>query len=293
MEYSVVNYLRPGAKLFDLRKMNEVQKKLYESAHLKNSFLHELVFWTDQPKLMEIGDAIEHNPYHFFFYMLARFYWFDAGDNEIIYYYPNKQNTYFSETALNSLPPRFRREYVKREGYEYVESPGCLVYKDSTGEPWMYAYVRDLYKHIWADTKQEKGKFTYLSRNKVNRKMRMITNEEEVLPHLKTIGFSVYSLEDLTFDQQIKLFRSSEIITGLHGAGLSHLVFCEPGTLVLELNNYGREDIKNHYMDISVKCGLRYYRSTALENVEDGLDNKRIQTDVYLSQLKELVQSLR
>jgi len=220
------------------------------------------IFWTSEtlPKRIELGDAHESNPYHLFFYMIARFYYFDNG-GDIVYYYPNKYNNYLPERAFASLPPRFKREKQKTEGYEYFEMPACKWHATVIDEPWMYSYVRDLYKHIWESTPQIKGKYTYISRNPREVKGRRIYNEEELIQPLKEKGFSVYTLEHMTFEDQICLFRSSEIITGMHGAGMTWLIFCCPKTLFLEIAIPGGLSAhKEHYEHISVSCDLEYYR---------------------------------
>jgi len=223
--------------------------------------LHAVHYKTlDLPKRIELGDAVESNVYHLFFYMLSRFYFFDNG-GDIVYYYPNKHNNYVTEKALSLLPPRFKRETEQTPGYEYVEMPGCIWYTYTIGEPWMYAYVRDLYKPLWEDVQQVKGKYSYISRNAREAKARRVLNEEELFEPLKRAGVSSYTMEHMTFEEQIRLFRSSEIITGLHGAGLSWLIFCVPGTFVLEAAIVGGNEMhRHHYEDVCVQCSLPYYR---------------------------------
>jgi hypothetical protein len=243
----------------DPKEINEHMEK-----HKYKYALHTMIYTSlTLPKRLELGDAIETNAYHLFIYMLARFYFFDNGGNEIVYYYPNKQNNYLVEKALSLLPSRFKRETQKKEGFEYVEMPGCRWYTYTVGEPWMYSYVRDLYKHIWESIPQVKGKYSYISRNPRECNQRRLWNESELLDPLKRAGFSIYTMEHMTFEDQIRLFRSSEIITGLHGAGMIWLVFCHPGTYFLEIGIVGgKENHREHYEDICIKSNLPYYRYT-------------------------------
>ena len=46
------------------------------------------------------------------------------------------------------------------------------------------------------------------------------------------------SLADIKFKDQIDLFYNAECIVGLHGAGFANLVFCTPGTKVVELRSF-------------------------------------------------------
>jgi len=283
MNYNVVDFLLPMINQFDRRTIKNTVMLDIIKKNIQNNYLHEIHFQTDKPKLIELGDALEANPYHLYFYMIARFYFFDQGDNQIIYYYgvKEKQN-YFATAALAALPSRFQRETVKRDTHEYIEMPGCNWYQDSINEPWMYSYVRDLYKHIWSDTHQEKNKYIYISRSRSDH--RSIVNEEELYKPLKEIGFSIYHLEDLTFEDQIKLFCSAKIITGGHGAGLSHCIYCEPNTVLCEIN-HEKTPAKNHYYDIAKKCGLIYYRFKNAELLDEMTEHAKLDITAYINAL--------
>lgn len=64
---------------------------------------------------------------------------------------------------------------------------------------------------------------------------RAILNWTEMKNVLLSFGFRVVSLESMGVADQIRVFRAAEVIVGVHGAGLANLVFCVPGTLVVEL----------------------------------------------------------
>ena len=64
---------------------------------------------------------------------------------------------------------------------------------------------------------------------------RKLLNEAEVVHVLKKYGFKIVKLSALSFVEKIQLFNSAEVIVSPHGAGLSNIVFCNPGTKVLEL----------------------------------------------------------
>lgn len=73
----------------------------------------------------------------------------------------------------------------------------------------------------------------FLSRRR--RGIRSLVNEREIYSLLKPLGFRRVLLEDLAFDQQVKLFHSAEAIVAPHGAGLANLVFAQSGAQVLEI----------------------------------------------------------
>jgi hypothetical protein len=64
---------------------------------------------------------------------------------------------------------------------------------------------------------------------------RRIHNLEQVQAFLSRYDFETVYLEGMSMVDQILLFQSADFIIGPHGAGLANLLFCEPGTKVIEL----------------------------------------------------------
>ena len=62
----------------------------------------------------------------------------------------------------------------------------------------------------------------------------MIHNIEQVQAFLSKYDFETVYLEGMSIVEQILLFQTAEFVVGVHGAGLTNLVFCEPGTKVIE-----------------------------------------------------------
>jgi hypothetical protein len=200
---------------------------------------------------------LDNNPYHLFFYMLAKFYTVDNEVDTIEYYYP-KTDSHIANEAMRLLPKRFQRKYEKEEGYEYVQIPGLEFYADSIGDKIVYSYIRNLFKDIYTSTNQENGKYIYISRKYTN--SRKVLNEEELVDMLKGLGISVYYLESMTFIDTIRLFKSAQFVTGSHGAGLAWAVFCDPKAFMLEV--YKNKPLKNCYYHVCKEIGLEYWRFT-------------------------------
>jgi glycosyltransferase involved in cell wall biosynthesis/capsular polysaccharide biosynthesis protein len=64
---------------------------------------------------------------------------------------------------------------------------------------------------------------------------RMIDNIRQVRSLLSRRGFETVYLEGMSVVDQIVLFQNAEFIVSPHGSGLANLMFCEPGTKVIEL----------------------------------------------------------
>lgn len=98
------------------------------------------------------------------------------------------------------------------------------------------------------------GERLYLSREKARR--RRVTNEPALWAELSARGFAKIILEELPWPEQIAALRAARVIVAPHGAGLANLVFCTPGTRVVEL--VGRDYFNPVFWRLSALAGLDY-----------------------------------
>lgn len=73
----------------------------------------------------------------------------------------------------------------------------------------------------------------YISRDRASR--RRLRNEEELWPLLEANGFERVHMEELSFEAQVGLMRETSVLVAPHGAGLTNMVFCAPGTRIVEI----------------------------------------------------------
>ncbi|WP_186445532.1 glycosyltransferase family 61 protein [Paenibacillus cremeus] len=95
----------------------------------------------------------------------------------------------------------------------------------------------------------------YVSR--ASSQYRRVTNEQELCELLSQHGFRTIQLETLTVAEQIRLFAVAKAIVSPHGAGLTNLTFCSPGTKVIEL--FSPDYAPSLYWLISNHVNLDYY----------------------------------
>jgi len=96
--------------------------------------------------------------------------------------------------------------------------------------------------------------YLYISRAKTGK--RRVANEDEVMTHLTRYGFKKVFLEDYTLGEKIILFRNAQAVLSPHGAGLAHLVFCHPGTKIIEF--CAPEYLTRNFRDIAYFSELDY-----------------------------------
>ena len=64
---------------------------------------------------------------------------------------------------------------------------------------------------------------------------RRVTNARAIEHRLKQNGFEFHAMENLSLMEQMDVFRHAECVVGAHGGALANLIFCQPGTKVIEL----------------------------------------------------------
>ena len=94
--------------------------------------------------------------------------------------------------------------------------------------PWVVEHLRGCF-----DAPDERGRRLYIDRPPTDK--RRITNRGEVLSLVRDHGFEVVQLDGTTVAEQAALFSSADAVVGVHGAGFTNLVYCRPGTRVVEL----------------------------------------------------------
>lgn len=122
----------------------------------------------------------------------------------------------------------------------------------------------------------------YLSRSMVD--TRKVLNEDEVVEFLKKYGFECLHNENLSFDEQISLFQNATHVISCHGSQLTNIVFCKPGTKVLEIRHIAHKiHYRKAFHDLSNGFGLYYYLLYS-ERGEPYLDkaNNIVETDTHM-----------
>ncbi|MEM1170392.1 MAG: tetratricopeptide repeat protein [Cyanobacteria bacterium P01_H01_bin.35] len=178
---------------------------------------------------------------------------------------------------VNSYQQPFQRESLKILGipeekilesdrHPYIQAKQLIVPSFPGYLGWLPSWGLEFQRRVFLERiKQERkteNKSTnfyperiYISRN--NSRYRRVFNEEEVISKLSQLGFVCIEPESITLTEQIAIFAHAKVIIAAHGSGLTNIMFCRPGTKVIELvsPNY----IRHYYWVISQQLGLEHY----------------------------------
>ncbi|XP_062842194.1 EGF domain-specific O-linked N-acetylglucosamine transferase [Trichomycterus rosablanca] len=210
---------------------------LYVSQHINNSFNRDIniVMW--DTSFYEYGDLFSET-------------WRAFSDHDVIHLKTYDSKRVCFRDALFSLLPRMRYGL-------FYNTP--LISNCHT-EGMFRAFSQHVLHRL--DIPQEGPKVdrirvTLLARSTAYRR---ILNQEELINALKAVPlFEVklvdYKYKDMPFLEQIRLTHNSDIFIGMHGAGLTHLLFLPDWAVIFEL--YNCQD-KSCYQDLARLRGVHY-----------------------------------
>jgi hypothetical protein len=97
---------------------------------------------------------------------------------------------------------------------------------------------------------------------------RRLVNEAEIVPLLLRRGFEILDPGLLSFTAQAEAMAEAGVVLGLHGAGLTNMILCKPGTTIAEITDPIRFPNPLFYA-LASALGHRYWLIRG-ETVDDG-----------------------
>ncbi len=85
-----------------------------------------------------------------------------------------------------------------------------------------------------------------------------IFNQKLVNKWVKKNDLSIYKPEKLSFKKQIYLFKKASVILGAHGAAFTNIIYCKPGTKIIEIIPANHPNRKCERVSKILK--LKYFR---------------------------------
>jgi capsular polysaccharide biosynthesis protein len=239
-----------------------------------------IIFQKGTPRIMKkirgrvlsllTGGGGNSNYWHWLFDVLPRIFIFSNHSdlNKIDYFlFPDlKENFQIESLKILNMPmekclsSRYYRHFIADElvatehPYNFLNDP----LKDSLSIPhWISSHLKKKFNLIKNETNKSFPEKFYIDRSdskSMHAKMRIISNENEVIEVLKKYNFSALRLSDYHFNDQIQLFNQAKCVVGLHGAGFANIIFSKPNTKIVELRSSTAGEIienlaKNHNLN--------------------------------------------
>jgi capsular polysaccharide biosynthesis protein len=255
-----------------------------------------------------IDDRYNTFIFHWIIYMMGGFRHLkkDSEDKPI----------YFSFTLLYpdlKFQPFFKESLELLKGdYEFIENPEQYNFKNiikSHGEPLLvpdkvnpetYSFLRNLFlskiNYTPPDELTEKYYITRKNSEIVSpghhgNKVRQILNEDEIIPVLNELGFTIIHLEDYTFEEKIKLFQRAKIILSPNSGSLTFSLFANKKTKIIEILP---EKIQwhDHYKNICNHLEIPYFRYTNIKTIGEPALGKIWNMNILKSSFEEYLKNI-
>jgi tetratricopeptide (TPR) repeat protein len=151
---------------------------------------------------------------------------------------------------------------------------------------WKCEYLKQAFLNEQQAVNTDYSERIYISRQQAS--YRRIVNDEEVIKYLEKLGFRSVKLETMSVAEQASCLAAAKVVVAPHGGGLTNLVFCSPGTKVIEI--FSPLYVPHCYWMISNLCGLEHYYLIG-DLVDEGTPKKPLHKDMQLdlSSLEKLL----
>lgn len=239
------------------------------------------------------GVDANNNYYHWFFDSLSRFFIFKK-------YYKFNKNDFFlihnlkHDFQIQSLKLLGIRNIINSYNAKHIKAKKIICINfvrqfNLSFQKWIINYLKKFL--LKKNNKINKKKIKiFIDRTGIEGSYRGIANRDEFINFLKTKNFIILDPSKLKFLDEIKIFKSADIVIGIYGAGLTNMIFCKKNTKVIEIKPYYIKD--NLYKDMAINCNLKYslIRSKIINKSET---NRSYDGQLYVStkKLKKLINS--
>ena len=205
------------------------------------------------------GGAGNNNYWHWLYDVLPRFGLCGRSVNlsEIDYFLlPNLLKNFQNETLDCLNIPKHKR--ISSEKFRHIKAKELIMTDHpvvTTGNPtkdmsnipgWIMSWLKNSFLDRDIITNKKVKNKIYIDRGETTYKnlpQRLISNEDEIKKCLLKNDFIAVKLHDTKFREQVDLFHNAECIVGLHGGGFGNIVFCKPGTKIIELKSFTTGDV--------------------------------------------------
>jgi len=214
--------------------------------------------------------------------------------------YYQKQTGIKPTLIINPNPTRWQRESLRLLGYEPDD---CLLWNWSRIKvkrlvvpsyrrvqelisPSACRWLRQRFVSNLPDVESEKQPFSrriYIIRTKTTG--RRIINEDEVLSVLTRFGFVAYTLENMSFADQVRLFSQAEMVVAAHGAGLANIMFAQNLKVIELFGAYGTAA----YFVLSKALGFDYGCLVSDPNGKNQVSERYTDMTVDIAKLRALI----
>lgn len=210
---------------------------------------------TVRAKVAVIATAWPSVYFHWLFDVLPRVYLLRLADADPEYYVLRALNRRFQEATLKTLDLERRSLIDASDAWTFhLRSDELLVPSLPSALDTPRKWACDFLRATFSPPVSSNRRRLYISRASASG--RHVLNEREVIACLSEFGFDIVIPDLIDVADQAAIFASADVIIAPHGAALANIVFCEPGTIIIDM--FSPNYVNPCYWVISEELRLRY-----------------------------------
>ncbi|KAK4064188.1 uncharacterized protein Triagg1_9167 [Trichoderma aggressivum f. europaeum] len=136
-----------------------------------------------------------------------------------------------------------------------------IVCRDSTLVKTFSSRVLSLYGVATPIKENNKVIVTYIRRANTRKLINEDAHMEALRNEIPNMILNVVDFAAISFAEQLKIVRETDLLVGVHGAGLTHLMFLQPGSAVLEILPEGFQH--KGFRNLAQMLGISFFRAHA------------------------------
>ncbi|NJM23985.1 MAG: glycosyltransferase family 61 protein, partial [Richelia sp. SM1_7_0] len=251
----------------DNQLLGEVSKVLSKAEFIPTTKNHPIFSEEKLPPAQKVAGSVAvlssvvgTGYYHWFFDILPRLQLLEKAGialESIDKFIVNRYVSKFQQETFNALGIP-RSKILETHWYPHIQAEQLLVPalpgETSHMPKWACDFLRDNFSSgiVKPDTQPLR---LYLNRSQVV--YRQVENETAIIEFLSGFGFCNVTLDALSVKEQAELMAMAEVVIAPHGAGLTNIVFCQPGTKIIEF--LSPKAVNFMYWSLSNQMELDYY----------------------------------
>ena len=251
--------------LWDFRSVNEIHPRYYRyimDVYLRNKYLDKKYYTLPQSHKKYLLVHHEFNYYHWLTETWVRLWKIKDTQEEYVVLLPESLKKYsfvhstlstFEQLAIQWVP---ESTIIKARALEMMSMKRYWQHYN----PVVLSNLRDHFRQFTGKLDIESPEKLFISRKKAVR--RTFDNNEEIESTFRAKGFTVIHFEDYSFFEQVALMRNTNYLAGMHGAGLTNMIFMQNGGRVLEFHRSIGSSKDHHsivYKNMSVCMQHEYF----------------------------------
>lgn len=287
-----------------------INKRLFgETTYYKKKFSVELIKFLKNFKSTKVIlgsnfffliDIWSTGPYHFYVDVLSKIVElienkkFDIHNSKIVLFDDNFSRVVVKPLLIdlglggvNCLWINKQSEYIFIGKNFFVTKPHIIGSNNSVVINKVYSLIHEKLNNTYDIPINATKRVVYYYRQD---RIRKVVNDNEILSLLRQKGVYCTTFDDLSYIDAFKVMSSARLFIGIHGGGLTNMLFMAPGSGVIEIKTNNPNPQNHCYWHLARSLNFDYTMFVAeTRGVSNVIEGRGCDVFVNSSQLIELI----